>query len=379
MPQGADGAAEQTVSADGVVMADAYGPVYGLLGAAAGLLIGVLLGLFFARQRYQTEIVHQGRIIQSGRQQNEELQQLLEGTQSQLEDVGRERDAALRVSEDHEQQMNALHDALRREQERLRENQGKLKATVVQNKQLHQSLADAYAVAEKLHADAQLSDRRAVAADARVPVERRHTVFLDGNTSSGKTTLAQHLTNPLATPEDLRVQVASAIPREYTPLPLCIEDGQNGRVLHTLAFYDTVGEKPQVWTEAVLAHPHRGAGTGRAVSLLIWDLSRPRAVNMEYLSSWRIKVTYGLPPVRGVIGRVVIMFNKTDHPDASVDEISELESFLRDELFAVPVLDDPPELYFCSGSAVTGQGLHACLGNLIRALELEDHFDDAGA
>jgi hypothetical protein len=349
-----------------------YDLTVALLGVAGGLLAGASLGTVAMRYYMKGDLDHQKALVDAGRTRVRELDQALEAARHRDDALTQQYEAAVEATDDYERQLDELHDGLQRQQQHAREQQRKLQATIAQNKQLHRALEEAYGVAETLHAEAAQSSMRAAQASSRIPTERRHTVFLDGMTSSGKTTLVQHLTNPTVTRHDLLSQMSTAFATAYEPLPLCVSDAQTGRLLHTLSFYDTVGEKPQSWTEGVLAHPTGGAGTGKAVSLLIWDLSASVEVNLGYLSEWRVKATYGLPPVRSVIEHVVVLFNKNDHAAARGQDVERLIARVRDELFGV--LDDPPPLSFCVGSAVTGEGLRHVMGALITGLGLADHY-----
>jgi uncharacterized membrane-anchored protein YhcB (DUF1043 family) len=347
-----------------------YDLIFGLVGWVVGLLIGVLLAYVTARIHYGREVAHL----------RDALRQARAHIEAKLSELHTSHEAALaaqveesaRIVEDYDRQIEDVTDALQREQEKRQEQHRKLMETAAIHKRLTGQLEEAWALAEALQARAVDSNEQHREAQARIPLERRHTIFLDGMTSSGKTTFAQHLTNPLLTTDELINQMSTAFANAYDAMPLCIARSDDGLVLHTLRFYDTVGEKPQTWTAAVLEQPLGGMGTGSAISLLIWDLSESIEVNQEYLSSWRIKATYGLPPARAVIGHVVVLFNKIDHANAVGQDLQALESLIRHELFAA--LDDPPALTFCSASAVTGEGIWQCLGEMIHALGLAEHY-----
>jgi gas vesicle protein/signal recognition particle receptor subunit beta len=238
--------------------------------------------------------------------------------------------------------------------------------------ELADRLEDAYQVMESMRVRLARAERRRD--DTRsIPAIAVHSVYLDGQSDSGKTTLVRRLTDATASPAQLEQLVASELPERSPPFPVGFEQGPAGRTLHALSFYDTVGEKPETWLEGVLEHGQHGAQP-TAVALLVWDLTKPAEANLEYLSLSRIRLAYGMQQVRDAIPHVVILFNKQDVAGASDEELARLQTILRRDRFER--LTRPPTLSFCVGSAVTGEGMHHCLGRLITALDLAEPLQD---
>lgn len=219
-------------------------------------------------------------------------------------------------------------------------------------------------------------------------VMRRHTVFLDGMSYSGKTTFIERLTNPTATPEQLKEQISTQYRYHTDPIPLCWEIVDGQRVLHTLEFFDMAGENPEQMVDNILAYKERRLPEqGRAITLVLWDAAAGHPRNVGYFNVGRMKAVFGARVARDVISSYVFFFNKCDlleeqlrgDPGAgSLSSVLDLQKqILNTEVFEKS-LNGYPAPGFAHGSALTGEGVHACLGVIVRHLGLHEHFRRPG-
>lgn len=216
-------------------------------------------------------------------------------------------------------------------------------------------------------------------------VQRRHTVFLDGMPGAGKTTFLERLTNPTATPEQLLQQTSTQYPYHTDPIPLCWEVVDGLRVLHTLEFFDIGGEHPQHVIDNILMYRDRKLSShGRALALVLWDTAAGHPTNVGYLNTGRMSAVYGPRIARETISALHFFFNKCDLVEqagsrAHLEEVVSLQRrILLTEVFDKSLNGYPVPL-FTHGSALTGSGVHACLGQIVRALGLEHVYGRAGS
>lgn len=217
-------------------------------------------------------------------------------------------------------------------------------------------------------------------------VQTRHVVILDGMPKSGKTTFVERLVNPTATADQLRMQAATMRPYHTSPVPLGWELKNDQMVLHTLQFWDIAGENPaglfdvltELSRESAAPGPDEVAQVGRAVALTIWDSSATVDENLRFLSPARIHTIFGARITRKLLSSIVVFLNKADvleqrlRDDASAALDMALEGqkrVIREGVFE-KVLEMYPDLTFTNGSALTGAGVHACLGELVKGLQL---------
>ena len=219
-------------------------------------------------------------------------------------------------------------------------------------------------------------------------VMRRHTVFLDGMPRAGKTTFIERLTNPLADRAQLLNQTATQYPYQTDPIPLCWENVEGVRVLHTLEFYDIGGEHPQHVIDNILNYRERSLKEqGRALALVLWDAAAGHPNNVGYLNTGRMGAVYGPRVARDVISAIVVFFNKCDVVERQLGEGGETETLeqildLQRRILLADVFEKAlhgyPDPVFASGSAITGEGVHYCLGKIVEALGLNHNFQRPG-
>jgi hypothetical protein len=206
-------------------------------------------------------------------------------------------------------------------------------------------------------------------------VECRHRVILDGMPKSGKTTFVERVTNPLVTREQLAQLPATRAPRLYPPVPVCWEVVQGRRTLHTIEFHDIAGERPANVIDVLYALDRgrrdlEALTMGRAAVLVVWDAGADRSSNREHLPRPRVEAVYGSEVAQRHLQGIVIFLNKCDQlgsdaSDAAIGQISDIEG----QVFG-PVRRFYEHFHIERGSALTGEGVHACTGALLRVLGL---------
>ncbi|MCK6515528.1 hypothetical protein L6R46_10800 [Myxococcota bacterium] len=206
---------------------------------------------------------------------------------------------------------------------------------------------------------------------------RVHTVFMDGMSKGGKTTLMERLTNPTATPKDLDSIQSTMAQYRTSPVPICWGEENGVRVLHAVDFVDIAGGQPEQIGNMIDRH-HR-ENKGKAVALMIWDVSAGAGKNAEYISEVRLRATYERDVAREVVSSVVVFFNKVDRvPNVSSQGI-EADPAMQEQRQQVDLLlqksfNPRRDSWYVFGSARSGAGVHECLGAIVCGLELGHLF-----
>lgn len=221
---------------------------------------------------------------------------------------------------------------------------------------------------------------------------RRHTVFLDGCSRSGKSTFIQRIINPLIEERELTQLTATPHPILSAPIPLGLEATSEGMVLHVIRFYDIAGENAAGLNDVLMEYyDHRRSGAdvggeslGNAAGLVVWNAAEGTKVNLEHLNPARAQTVYNSRRVQEVLERIVVFLNQCDRLEQeprvadSVEEvIGEQISVIRDQVFAKIPDGYKEKLQFIRGSALYGTGVQNCFGELIRALRLAQLFPDS--
>lgn len=293
----------------------------------------------------------------------------------------RERDAANLAAA---QAARAAQDRQLRLQQQIEDYHAKNVALAEQNEGLRDELSDLAGRCDQLRG---VLDQ--VKRDSMILV--RHTVFLDGMPRSGKTTFLERLVNPTATEDQLLAQESTANPYHSQPVPLCWEEVEGHRVLHALDFVDIAGERGAGMADMLDQYEERlgnlrvaGLPPPRAVALVLWDTSVSNEDNLRFLSPARIEVIYGARKARGTLRSILVFLNKFDAqargPDVALPEerIALHKRVVQKEAFE-RVAEMYPPLSFTAGSALTGAGVHTCLGEIVRALDLGHCFSRPAA
>lgn len=206
---------------------------------------------------------------------------------------------------------------------------------------------------------------------------RIHTVFMDGMSKGGKTTLMERLTNPTATPKDLDSIQSTMAQYRTSPVPLCWGDENGLRVLHAVDFVDIAGGSPEQIGNMI--DRHHKENKGRAVALMIWDVCAGVAKNADYVSEARLRATYERDVAREVVSSIVVFFNKVDKlpnvpaqgPEA---DPAMLELRQHVDLLLQKSFNPRRDSWYVFGSARSGAGVHECLGAIVAGLELDHLF-----
>lgn len=222
---------------------------------------------------------------------------------------------------------------------------------------------------------------------------RRHTVFLDGCTKSGKSTFIQRIINPLVGEQELLLLTATPHPILSPPIPLGVEATERGMLLHVVRFYDIAGENAAGLNDVLMEYyDQRRAGSeiggetlGQAAGLVVWNTSAGTEINIEHLSPARAQTVYYSRRVQEVLERIVVFMNQCDrlqqdHPgDSEKVEllVNEQVSVIRDRVFAKIPDGFKSKLQFIQGSALYGTGVQNCFGELLRALGLTHLFAES--
>ncbi|MBK7761557.1 MAG: hypothetical protein IPI35_35180 [Deltaproteobacteria bacterium] len=234
--------------------------------------------------------------------------------------------------------------------------------------------------------DAQNADlKRELAHISRINMElakqavplRIHTVFMDGMSKGGKTTLMERLTNPTATPQDLDSIQSTMAQYRTSPVPLCWGEENGVRVLHAVDFVDIAGGSPEQIGNMI--DRHHKENKGRAVALMIWDVCVGIAKNAEYISEVRLRATYERDVAREVVSSIVVFFNKVDKlpdmpPQGPEADPAMLELRQHVDLLLQKSFNPRRDSWYVFGSARSGAGVHECLGAIVCGLELDHLF-----
>jgi hypothetical protein len=211
--------------------------------------------------------------------------------------------------------------------------------------------------------------------------ERRHPVFLDGLSASGKTTFAWRLLMPSLSSEELQGIKATPDANRTPAVPIVLEDRkEGGRILHELYFYDTAGERGATLLNCLdRYHTDRGASKQKGVILFVWDCSKPFEVNRDFLKG-RVSNLYGSKLAISTVASIVVLFNKVDvlAPEL-VGSKREREIVAMLEVFRKEItsdvmnsiaayLDSPVE--YTAGSMLTGAGFQRCYGLILDRFQL---------
>lgn len=214
-------------------------------------------------------------------------------------------------------------------------------------------------------------------------IERLYPVFLDGLPGSGKTTFALRLLNPAAV-EESYPQGATREAVRSPPIPVAIEDrSDNSRLLHALYFYDTVGEDGYTVFDCIQRYTETREDTSRrGVLLFVWDCSRTEQENVDHLRS-HSNIVYRSKMTLSAIESFVVLFNKVDLLEQRLRKAGS-QLTLSAELERLQKLVEGPTLLgslrasfgvtpqFTSGSMLSGAGLHACYGLILRLFGLAE-------
>lgn len=222
---------------------------------------------------------------------------------------------------------------------------------------------------------------------------RRHTVFLDGCTRSGKSTFIQRIINPLIEERELTVLTATPHPILSAPIPLGLEATPDGMVLHVIRFYDIAGENAAGLIDVLAEYYDQrrsgadvgGESLGNAVGLVVWNAAVGTKTNLEHLNPARAQTVYNSKRAQEVLERLVVFLNQCDRltqePTNGTNRVEGLieqqVAVIRDQVFAKIPDGYKEKLQFIQGSALYGTGVQNCYGELIRALRLSQLFPES--
>lgn len=211
----------------------------------------------------------------------------------------------------------------------------------------------------------------------KIPKHVVHTVLMDGISGAGKSSFIARLVSPILTSNDLGNITATVSEYQSLAIPICWERNDK-TTLHSLRFFDIAGENSGTFVDALYALNNQNSNNNTDVILvIIWDISSKKkwAENINHFNRQRVKATYGSKMASNIIRSIVVFFNKVDLvPSDQVQESVSRAKEAIDNEFRDIFEQGYGEIKYVSGSVMTGQYIHDCLGVILKEFGLATNF-----
>ena len=216
----------------------------------------------------------------------------------------------------------------------------------------------------------------------KLPEVKKHIVLMDGISASGKSTFIARIMSPVSSKKELNNMVATVSEYRTTELPICWEDTSlvERSIVHSIQFFDIAGEKAGTVINALnkIDDSNKKLSTGiDTVLLIIWDISNENfEENSKQLNPTRLEATYGNDIAKEIIKKIVVFFNKVDTVETSIlsNRIKEQKHKLDKEFKSLFGENFDEKVEYRAGSALNGQGIHDCIGAILKHFDLEPNF-----